>query len=63
MNFTFIQLNKLNEISQCRTKSNHMIHVFKKQIDGCLKFHNEKTEERRESMWRINNSEEAIANW
>ena len=29
MNFTFIQQNKLNEISERRTKLNHMIHVFK----------------------------------
>ena len=29
MNHTFIQQNKLNEISQCKTKLNHMIHVFK----------------------------------
>ena len=48
MNFTLIQLNKLNEISQFRTKSNHMIHVFKKHKDGRLKFRNAKTEERRE---------------
>ena len=48
-----------SEIAQCTTKSNHLIRGFLKQINGCIKFHKEKTEERRELMWRIQDLEEA----
>ena len=62
MNFTFLQIN--NQAKSLNAELNQIKWlVFFKQTNGCIKLHNEKTEEGRENWcdeWTINFSEEAI---
>ena len=56
MNFTLMQLNKLTEISQFRTKSNLMIHVVpNKQMIGEYFVMKQKTEDRRQKRIDVKN--------